>query len=102
MAIVENSLSKLIENATGKHFKSFNDVDVKASVDNFDGLTCGCCLNRALINKHSNTPFYLQFIKNKVKDVEYMTREYLNEILYYNDVSKTDEIYQFKEEEYTE
>jgi hypothetical protein len=37
-----------------------------------------------------------------VKDVEYMTREYLNEILYYNDVSKTDEIYQFKEEEYTE
>jgi hypothetical protein len=65
MAIVENSLSKLIENATGKHFKSFNDVDVKASVDNFDGLTCGCCLNRALINKHSNNPFIYNLKKIK-------------------------------------
>jgi hypothetical protein len=102
MPTVENSLTKLIENATGKHFKAFNDIDVKASLDGLDGLTCGCCLNRALIRKHPNTPFYIQFVKNKPKDINYITREYLNELLYYNDVNKSNEIHRFNEEEYTE
>jgi hypothetical protein len=102
MTSVEDNLTKLIKQTNDKHYKSWSDLDIKTSVGVFDRLCCSCCLSNDLIQKHDETTFYIHFAVNKPTQKDFLTREYLNEILEYKGVNKSNEIYQFNTEPITE
>ena len=90
-------ISDLVDKLQNTKFSAFNDIEHDASIKTYDALSCGCCANKYLFDKHNEKPFYIHFLRN-ISETDFLSREYMSEILDYKKVNKSNLLYEFDDE----
>ena len=91
-------ISDLVDKLQNTKFNAFNDIEHDASMKTYDALSCNCCANKYLFDKHNEKPFYIHFLRNTLSETDFLSREYMSEILDYKKVNKSNLLYEFDDE----